>query len=187
MTTIFPGLSTPAAGFDEPFEMLNACHDRVRRSLDLLRRLSERVAEGRIDEAVRSAARDVLRYFDIAAPHHHEDEERHVFPLVLSATAEPDVHDAIQVLRWEHDEMRRRWAALRVALERLAAGDDSAFGEAEREAAAEYIALYERHADKEERLVFPTAARAATADQLEAIGIEMAQRRGAPLPPRRAR
>ncbi|RZJ07918.1 MAG: hemerythrin domain-containing protein, partial [Rubrivivax sp.] len=29
----------PAVGFDQPFEMLAACHDRVRRSLDLLERL----------------------------------------------------------------------------------------------------------------------------------------------------
>ena len=33
-----PGMRSPGAGFDQPFEMLDACHDRVRRSLDLLRR-----------------------------------------------------------------------------------------------------------------------------------------------------
>ena len=32
-----PGFSSPAAGFDEPFAMLDACHERVRRSLGLPR------------------------------------------------------------------------------------------------------------------------------------------------------
>jgi len=36
------------------------------------------------DARSRSAARDVLRYFDLAAPQRHDDEERHVFPRVLA-------------------------------------------------------------------------------------------------------
>ena len=34
-----PGFDAPAVGFEQPFEMLLACHDRVRRSLALLGRL----------------------------------------------------------------------------------------------------------------------------------------------------
>ena len=34
-----PGLHAPAAGFDAPFALLDACHERVRRSLALLERL----------------------------------------------------------------------------------------------------------------------------------------------------
>ena len=79
-----PGLHTPGAGFDEPFEMLGACHDRVRRSLDLLQRLRDYLKTHACDDSARQAARDVLRYFDIAAPLHHEDEELHVFPPLLA-------------------------------------------------------------------------------------------------------
>jgi hypothetical protein len=32
--------ASPAAGFDEPFEMLAGCHDRVQRMVDLLERLA---------------------------------------------------------------------------------------------------------------------------------------------------
>ena len=77
--------SAPAVGFEQPFEMLEACHDRVRRSLDLLARLIVHVDRHGHDTQSRSAARDVLRYFDLAAPHHHEDEERHVFPRLLAS------------------------------------------------------------------------------------------------------
>jgi hypothetical protein len=53
------------------------------------------------DAASRSAACDVLRYFDLAAPHHHLDEERHVLPPLLA----------------EHRRMEALWAVLRVPLQ----------------------------------------------------------------------
>ena len=175
----FPGASSPAVGFDEPMEMLLACHDRVRRSLDLLRRLAERVAEGRVDADVQSAATDVLRYFDLAAPHHHEDEERHVFPCVLAHTPDAAVRDAVARLREDHVAMAALWAALREPLAALAAGHASAFGAPQAELAARFRALYEAHARTEEGLVFPAARALLDEPALRRAGDEMASRRGA--------
>jgi hemerythrin-like domain-containing protein len=163
----------PAAGFDDPMAMLHACHDRVRRSLDLLRRVCDRVAGGQVDADVRHAAADVLRYFDIAAPHHHEDEERHVFPVVTSA---PEV---VARLQDEHRAMTALWAELRVPLAALAGGDATAFAAEAIDQAARFRALYERHAQTEEALVFPAASAELDADALRRIGDEMAARRGA--------
>src|SRR5688572_25382640 len=61
----------PSVGFDQPFEMLAACHARMDRSLDLLGRLGRHLHDQGCDAQARSAATDVLRYFDIAAPLHH--------------------------------------------------------------------------------------------------------------------
>jgi hemerythrin-like domain-containing protein len=183
MGQAFPGFAAPAAGFDEPMAMLHACHDRVRRSLDLLQRLAARVAEGRIDGAVRDAARDVLRYFDIAAPLHHEDEELHVFPPLLARAADEQTLAAVRRLQADHVAMRDAWAALRSPLEALAGGDDAAFDAAARDAAQAFVALYDDHAATEESLVFPAAAALLDADALASIGAEMAQRRG--VAPRR--
>ena len=77
--TLFPG---PGAGFEEPFEMLEACHQRVHRMLGLMQRLAAHLGEKGADASAQQAARDVMRYFDLAAPAHHEDEERHVLPLL---------------------------------------------------------------------------------------------------------
>lgn len=74
-----PGFGSLGVGFEQPFEMFEACHERVRRSLALLERLIVHVGAHGHDAQSRSAAADVLRYFDLAAPLHHEDEERHVF------------------------------------------------------------------------------------------------------------
>ena len=64
-----PGFASPGVGFEQPFEMLEACHERVQRSLALLQRLVDHVDRNGHDADSRSAARDVLRYFDIAGPH----------------------------------------------------------------------------------------------------------------------
>jgi hemerythrin-like domain-containing protein len=174
-----PGFSSPAAGFDEPMAMLEACHDRIRRSLDLLGRLCDRVAQGRVDAAVHGAAADVLRYFDLAAPHHHEDEERHIFPCVLAHGAEPAL---VQRLQEDHRAMTALWAQLRGPLAALAAGRADAFGPAQIEAAQRFIELYAAHAKAEEALVFPQAAAALDEQALRRIGEDMAMRRGVRRP-----
>ena len=84
MATALPGFDTPAVGFEQPFEMLAACHDRVRRSLTLLQRMIEHIQAKGHDAQSRAAVADVLRYFDLAAPH-HLDEERHVFAVLAAA------------------------------------------------------------------------------------------------------
>ena len=60
-TVAFPGFASPAVGFDEPFEMLQACLERVQRSLALLQRLIAHVDQQGCDADARSAASDVLR------------------------------------------------------------------------------------------------------------------------------
>ena len=41
----------PGVGFDEPFEMLVACHGRVERMLDLLERLAQHLLDQGADAA----------------------------------------------------------------------------------------------------------------------------------------
>ena len=44
-----PGFNTPDAGLDEPFAMLEACHERVERMLRLLARIVPYAAKHGID------------------------------------------------------------------------------------------------------------------------------------------
>ena len=177
--TPFPGFNTPVAGFDEPLAMLHACHERVRRSLSLLREIGERVAAGRVDDTVYGAAADVLRYFDQAAPQHHEDEEQHIFPRVLAHTCDGEVRAAVMKLQEDHLAMESQWARLRVPLAALAKGRDEGYGAPQIAAATRFCALYDGHAQTEEGVVFPLAARLLDDDALHAMGEEMARRRGA--------
>ena len=167
--------AAPGAGFDQPFERLEACHDRVRRMLGLLERLAAHLPVRGCDAQAAQAARDVLCYFDTAAPAHHEDEERHVLPRLRAAG---DEAFAAQIEQ-EHHELHRQWAELRRTLVEVAAGTWVGTGPADFMPWQRYAALYRAHAASEEALAFP-AARATLDDaDLRAMGQEMAERRGA--------
>ena len=175
-----PGMRSPGAGFDQPFEMLEACHDRVRRSLDLLRRLRDYLrGHGHgCDDSARQAARDVLRYFDIAAPLHHEDEELHVFPPLL-AGGDAQVMELVRRLQRDHVAMAERWAAARGALHALAEGGIDRFTPQHEAQLDAFAASYQDHLRHEDLTIYPAARAVLDQEKERAMGAEMAQRRGA--------
>jgi hemerythrin-like domain-containing protein len=173
----FPGFDSPAVGFDAPFEMLAACHDRMRRSLGLLNRLVGHVDEHGHGETSRSAASDILRYFDLAAPLHHQDEELHVFPL-LSGGDDAVLAETIARLQSDHREMESLWERLRTLLGTWSRAD--ALGVASDAARADVSAFAERyaaHLQIEERIVFPAARSRIGALRLSTMAADMQQRR----------
>lgn len=178
MVSVLPGFNTPAVGFDQPFEMLEACHERVQRSLALLERLCDYLRTQTCDDTARQAARDVLRYFDLAAPLHHQDEELHIFPLLL-AQGRPDVVAPVQQLQRDHLAMESDWAAARVPLQALAEGDIQVFSAADGAVFERFTRCYASHIHTEEGLVYPAAQALLSASAVAAMGREMAQRRGA--------
>ncbi|MFZ1501099.1 MAG: hemerythrin domain-containing protein [Giesbergeria sp.] len=151
-----PGFGAPAVGFDTPFEMLEACHERVQRTLALQQRLCEHLQTKGCDASARSAARDVLRYFDIAAPLHHEDEERHVFP-ALHAVQDEALLVAVTRLQAEHVAMAQRWTLARSALLALAGGSITQFSAEQLAALDAFAAGYAEHIRTEEEWVYPAA------------------------------
>ena len=108
-----PGVRSPGVGFEAPFEMLEACHERVQRMLDLLTRLRNHVAKNGCDVQANDAAVDVMRYFDLAAPLHHQDEELHVFPAVLAMCNDQlDLWVCVlgkSILKWKTSGVRCVW------------------------------------------------------------------------------
>lgn len=165
----------PAVGFEAPFEMLEACHQRVHRMLDLLERLSAHLSTHGADESARQAARDVMRYFDQAGPAHHEDEERHVLPRLRAAQ-----HGALaERLHADHEAMARAWAQVRADLQAVAGG---AWQRAAQPAAdgrwEAFAVLYREHIRAEEDEAYPAARDGLDATAEQAMGREMAARRG---------
>ena len=173
-----PGFASPAAGFDQPFELLSACHDKVRNSLALLDRLQAYLADHAMDEPARRAARDVLRYFAIAAPAHHEDEERHVVP-VLRQSGDPRLQVAAEQILSDHWQIRWAWQDLAPLLEQVASGQTPDAQRLSR-AAARFAQLHGNHLALEDELLFPRARQLLElrgADALAEMGREMARRR----------
>ncbi len=178
----FPGMASPAAGFDQPFEMLGACHERVRRTLALMQRLVAHVQAHGVDANARSAAGDVWRYFEVAGPAHHEDEERHVIPLLL-ASGDATLMAAARQMRAYHERMDAVWATLSMRLRLLRDGADGAMpGDALARLAEEvrqFVAIHDTHVPLEDAVAFPAARSRTNAAGQAAMGAEMAARRGA--------
>ena len=177
MGSEIPGFSAVAAGFEAPLEMLAACHGRIRNQCSTLLRLRSHVAAQGADAEASRAARGVIRYFDTSARHHHEDEERDLFPALLESMAGSDpvcIRELTDSLADDHRELERLWGSVRGWLAAVEAGKASP-------AAAEidpFVSLYERHAAREEEELFPMAARLLGTQELDRIGRAMRLRRG---------
>lgn len=170
-------VSTPAAGFEQPFEMLEACHERLHRMLDLLARLRLHVREHGADTQAQQAARDVMRYFDLAAPQHHHDEELHVFPPLL-AQGDARVRELVQRLQQDHVRMEAGWKQAREVLALIAAGGLARLDAAQDAALDGFSGLYAGHIEAEEQVAYPTARGLLDRDAIARAGQEMMRRRG---------
>ncbi len=173
-----PGFGDAAVGFDTPFEMLSACHERVLRSLALLGRLQDYLRGHPCDDSARQAARDVLRYFDIAAPLHHEDEELHVFPPLIERGSAAAVA-AVRRLQQDHEAMSVNWRAARALLLALAEGAQEAFSAQDEAVLERFASVYGEHIRIEEEEVYPAARALLAPGVVQAMGAEMRRRRGA--------
>lgn len=177
---MLPGHSAPAAGFEEPFEMLATCHERVERMLALQAKLQQHLLDKGCDTSARQAARDVMRYFDLAAPLHHQDEELHVFPALLSG---PDtaLHALVARLIQNHRDMEVAWAQARRVLLAIADSLESSWTPltpGQTAALTAFAALYRQHLDDEDRVAYPAAQAALSPDAVLAMSEDMMQRRG---------
>jgi hemerythrin-like domain-containing protein len=167
----------PAAGFEQPFEMLAACHERMQRMLALLARLRTHLASHGADPQAQQAALDVMRYFDQAAPQHHRDEELHVFPPLLAA-GDPPLVAIVQRLLREHARMQERWPPARAVLLGIAEGALPALDADDDAALDAFAALYEEHLRAEDAIAYPAAQSVLDPQAQRAMGEEMMRRRG---------
>ncbi len=167
----------PQAGFDAPFELLQACHERVQRTLALMARLQQHLQDVGCDDNARQAARDVLRYFEVAAPLHHQDEELHVFPPLLLGT-DAGLHTVVRQLMQDHRDMEAAWVQAREVLQSVADRGLAVLSAAQTLALDRFAALYDQHIAHEEGLVYPAAQAVLPATAQHAMAQDMMQRRG---------
>lgn len=174
--------NTNKAGPDNGLALWSAFHARLERVVALFERLVEHVRrDSDVDKGAQSTAAMLLDYFNQAAPRHHEDEERDIFPLLLKRLAEnpgapgaADTVHAIAQLKRDHQDLATLWAALRPHLEGIAAGQRSV-------PAAELTLLftgrYRQHCGLEATLVHERMLALVTPADLAAIATPMLQRR----------
>jgi hemerythrin-like domain-containing protein len=168
-----------APGFDEPLEMLEACHGRIEAQLATLERLAAHIGEHGCDAQASEAARAVMRYFDTSGVHHHRDEDEDLFPLLRERAAQQgraEVCAVINELESDHRIMELQWSRLRAQLDAIQRADDAALRPDD---IAAFAWLYRRHIEKEAALVLPFAKEVLRPHERAALGERMAARRTA--------
>jgi len=172
------GIASPLApSFDEPLEMLEACHGRIDAQLATLERLAEHIARHGCDAEAREAARFVMRYFDTSGVQHHRDEDEDLFPLLrrkAGEAARAEVSAVINELEGDHATMDLQWSRLRERLDAIARGEDALLAAEDVE---RFGWLNRRHIEKEAALVLPFARETLALDERAALGSRMAARR----------
>ena len=169
---------TPAAGFDQPIELWLACHERILRMIALLARLREHIAAGGSMETAGVTAASILRYFDEAAPRHHEDEELTLFPRLLAhlqGVHRQLIEHTLDALRDEHRDLETSWTELRSKLIAITYGAATSL---DTTATVDFVTGYRQHVERENEVLAPAFLRAFDEAELELIGRAMAKRRG---------
>ena len=177
-------LVDPPAGFDEPLEMLLACHRRIEKQLETLKRLRAHLASEGVDPEASAAAQSVLRYFGKSAVDHHHDEEHDVFPLLekrMGSSGDALRFRALRAkLEADHRELEAAWHRLKKPLEGVAEGLMRLLPETD---VHSFAAAYASHILAEEVALAEFFQRWLDGRDREALGRAMAARRNVPYPP----
>ena len=176
-----PSLFNATVGFDDPLEMLLACHRRIERQLETLRKLQAHVEKNGVDADASIAAQAVLRYFAKAANDHTADEEKDVFPLleerIPSGSEKARFHALRERLQSDHREAEAQWTRLRKTLEAIADGLPRSLTAAEVES---FVAAYTAHIATEETALNELFSRWIDERDRATLGRRMKDRRTPP-------
>ncbi|MGL6042025.1 MAG: hemerythrin domain-containing protein [Deefgea sp.] len=159
--------------FETPVAMLIACHDRVRQYAALTEKLAVHLQKNGADAAAVAGAQSILRYFDVAAPLHHQDEDDDLFPALLH-TASPELARVIREITAEHDELGALWQQVRAALLAVVSGHSKLL---DLSLAQQFALRYPAHAAREELEIYPFAATLLDEACLAQLGKTMSARR----------
>lgn len=166
----------PALAKLQPFDLLDSCHQQVAITLNKLGQLLDHVETHGVDPQAQAWAREVFTFFMDTAREHHRDEERHIFPAMLSSGEAP-LMDAAMRLQQDHGWIEEDWLELAPHIESIAAGYNWFNLEQLRLAVPVFQALYQDHMALEESLAYPEAMARMAAWDVQGMGREMASRR----------
>lgn len=158
---------------EHPLELLFACHHKVRHFSNLSGKLAVHLHEQGADDEARQCATSILRYFELALPSHHADEEEDVFP-ALRRLNDVHLHMVLDKLHEEHLVLDRMWKTIRPWLSEISEGGTPFVAPL---VLPHFIRHYQEHTRIEEGKVFPAINRLPL-ETIEQIAKRMCARRG---------
>lgn len=157
--------------WDEPIEMLYACHGKVKSFCRQLQLLPDYLEKNGVNQAVKNDVQQILNYFNQSAPLHHDDEEKDFFPALIKQR--PEAQTDVDLLEAQHIELHRNWDELSAQLVALLNGE---IQQIDRALIQRFVAGYDQHIAIEEPL-FELGREHLSQEELNSIGQIMADRR----------
>jgi len=158
---------------DAPLRSFSDCHQGIVSHLTTLGELPAHVAAAKQAQLI---ADDTLKFFREAVFDHHAEEEKDLFPAVLSSATEGEERDRvkrlIQDLTAEHREIEMRWSKLEPMINKLAKGQ---LVDIDAASVEQLIKQYVAHADLEEREFLPLSEKilGRSSTQMAALGLSL--------------
>jgi len=144
----------PLPAFDE----LDRTHRRVLELLDQFDRLLTHLEANGPDAQARALALEIHEFFSSHARQHHADEERQVFPALLTG-GDAALVAQVQRLQQDHGWLEEDWLELAPPIEAVSRGDNWYDLAMLKAALPVFRALYVEHIGLEESLIYPEARR----------------------------
>ena len=171
---------SPESPENTPLGQFAQCHVGILSHLDDLAKLP-----GLLEPAAqaRQIAAATLTFFRAAVFEHHQEEEKELFPAVLSSAAEGAEHDRVlsitNRLTREHRDIETDWKHLEPALKKIAKGAEVAL---DTQNISELIRLYRAHAAYEEKEFLPLSQEILSRknNDLAALGMSLHMRHAMP-------
>jgi hemerythrin-like domain-containing protein len=156
-----------------PLTDFSNCHGGILRRLNQLGELPALLTPA---AQARRLAQDSLAFFREAVFEHHADEERELFPAVLTAATAGEERERVrhltELLAREHRQIEGLWKHLEPGLKKVAKGQDSDLDGAE---VVRLVQIYTAHAQFEETEFLPLAHTllARKAHSLQALSLSL--------------
>jgi hemerythrin-like domain-containing protein len=175
----------PENDFTNPLGLLSDCHRRIERFLKILITVTDQLQGAELNDDMRKALEIALKYFREAAPKHTRDEEESLFPR-LRDCQNPEVNSALEMIdALEKDHRSAEDAHNRIDILGLRWLSDGSLTAQDaktlRTSLYELQTMYETHIAVEDNRLFPLAGEVLEQFAVDALGKEMAARRGIQL------
>lgn len=168
--------SSSSMAHNQPIQDFSHCHDGIVSKLDMLGELPDLLAPA---ARARDIAGKAVAFFHVAIFEHHQDEERELFPAVLSSADPGDEMALVKVmvkrLTDEHRALEALWQQLEPGLKKLAKGQLSDISVAD---VQRLVTQYKAHASYEEAEFLPLSQTilGRNANDMSALGLSLHMR-----------
>lgn len=141
-----------------PIERLEGIHQRMLLTLQDLETLLRRLEVHGVDDTAQTLAGGIHRFFEEVGRTHHDEEERHVFPVLL-ASGDAQLAEQVAQLRQDHGWIEQNWRELSPLLDALSQGHTWVDVDLLRATIEVFTQLHHEHIALEESMVYPEARR----------------------------